>query len=59
MTAPAHLGDGVYAQIDTYGQFVLTTGNHDVRVADNVIYLEPEVVTALLAFIAAFQKEKS
>lgn len=48
---PQYLGDGVYIQRNEYNQLVLTTGNHEVALASNVIYLEPEVVLALLHYI--------
>jgi len=45
----SHLGDGVYAEIEN-DMVKLTT--QDGRETSNTIYLEPEVVKALLIFIA-------
>jgi hypothetical protein len=52
-----YLGDGVYAHFDGYGVW-LTTGNHDRRLADNEIYLEPKVLLALRLFTAALGKKR-
>jgi hypothetical protein len=57
MPEPSYLGDGVYAQVDFVDQLMLTTGSNLLKDADNVIYLEPEVVTALLAYIERFKNE--
>lgn len=46
---PVHLGDGLYASVDC-GMIRLTTGHHDPRLADDEVYLEPEVFAALVAF---------
>ncbi len=48
-----YLGDAVYARIDPEGFHPLTlmTGNHQIELATNVIYLEAEVVEALLRHI--------
>jgi hypothetical protein len=45
-----YLGDGVYATYDSYA-ITLTTGSHLEEEADTIIWLEPEVVEALLRFI--------
>lgn len=50
MSASAYLGDGVYACTDDFGAIVLTTGDHDLRKAGNVIVLEREVIAALDAW---------
>ena len=47
-----YLGDGVYVEFDGF-MVILTTGAE----LSNVIYLEPEVVQALTAFIAKLQQE--
>lgn len=46
---PQYLGDGVYASWNGE-QIILTTGHHDPANADNVIFLEPDVLRALDAF---------
>jgi hypothetical protein len=48
-----YLGDGVYATVTSTGEVYLTTGNHDLAMADEVIWIEPEAVVALLKFIQA------
>ena len=46
-----YLGDGVYASVtDEHGTIVLTTGSHINEIADNVIYLDPSVMAALVEF---------
>lgn len=49
-----YLGDGVYAdvdhQVDGQGQMVVLTTENGIR-ATNTIYLEPEVVGALIGFL--------
>lgn len=45
----AYLGDGVYADLRTDGQLVLTT--EDGARVTNRIYLEPEVWSALAVFV--------
>lgn len=49
---PRYLGDAVYIQpwLDGYG-LVLTTDTHKVDQAPNSIFLEPEVVAALLSYL--------
>lgn len=42
-----YLGDGVYLTKIENG-IVLTTGNHDPQLADNIIWLEPEIINELL-----------
>lgn len=51
-----YLGDGVYA---TYinDMIRLTTGNHQEALADNVIWLEPEVAIQLGIYIDQTVKE--
>lgn len=49
-TEPRYLGDGVYAQVDS-GMIALTTGADLGNPHDNVVYLEPEVIVALEAYI--------
>lgn len=44
-----YLGDGAYAEIDSYGDVVLTT--EDGISVQNRVVLEPEVLTALLAYL--------
>lgn len=43
---PLYLGDGVYIRVKD-GRYVITTSTHVIERADNVIYLEPEVMDAL------------
>jgi hypothetical protein len=45
----SYLGDGVYAEIEN-GMVKLTTC--DGREVSNTIYLEPDILEALLTFIA-------
>ena len=54
-TEAQYLGDGVYASRNQWGQIVLTTGHHEEARADNVIFLEPEVAEALVAYVAKTQ----
>ncbi len=49
-----YLGDSVYAENDTYG-IQLTTENGFGP--SNIIYLEPEVLDALITFDKELQKE--
>lgn len=44
-----YLGDSVYAEINDAGQIVLTTENG--MDASNTIYLEPEVMRALIEYV--------
>lgn len=53
-----YLGDGVYVQKDEYGGIVLTTGNHEPRLADNIIVLEPEVAERLVKYLTTFLAKK-
>ncbi len=48
---PEYLGDGVYASYNERGQLVLTTGHHLETEADNIVYLEPKVLSALLKYV--------
>ena len=50
-----YLGDGVYVEFDGF-MVILTTENG--AGPSNVIYLEPEVVQALTAFVARLQQEQ-
>ena len=56
--AKDYLGDSVYAQINEYGQIVLTTENGLPTDPSNIIYLEPEVYEALVRYNMAAQKYK-
>lgn len=51
-----YLGDGVYAIFDGSGIW-LRTGDHREKLADNKIYLEPEVLQALESFKKLAYKE--
>ena len=51
---PAYLGDALYASDDGY-HVVLTTGNHEPAFASNVVYIDPEGVEGLLAYIARWK----
>ena len=44
-----YLGDSVYAGIER-GMVLLTTSDHDPRMADNQVYLEPQVLVALIEY---------
>lgn len=57
-TGPVHLGDGAYAQTSN-GHLVITTGSHLVDSSDNAIYLGPEELAALEAYIAKAKANKS
>ena len=46
----AYLGDGVYIECDGLGQVVLTT--NDGINTTNIIYLEPEVVQAMIKWVS-------
>lgn len=46
-----YLGDGVYIRRNDYGQLVLTTDSHNESEAQNVIFLEPEILTQLLEYV--------
>lgn len=53
LTSKAYLGDSVYAEYDGQREgFVLTTEYGDGH-ATNTIYLEPEVLVALLRWLKA------
>ncbi len=56
-----YLGDGVYANIEN-GMIKLTTEDQhlwdDGISITNVIYLEPEVLTCFLNYIAQLSKER-
>lgn len=49
-----YLGDGVYFDFDGY-QVVLTTSNG--MVDTNIVYLEPEVLAALLKAVAELHQK--
>lgn len=53
---PRYLGDGVYASWRN-GMVMLTTGNHLEGLAESVIWLEPEVIKALQAYLAQTVEE--
>jgi hypothetical protein len=55
---PEHLGDGVYAQVDPNGIVVLTTGNHEIRYAHNVIYIDDQVECALKRYLERLDDER-
>lgn len=57
-TGPVHLGDGAYAQTSN-GHLVITTGSHLVDSSDNAIYLGPEELATLEAYIAKAKANKS
>jgi hypothetical protein len=50
ITEPQYLGDGVYVQNDDR-DVVLTTGTNEIEKADNVIYLEKEVLAQFLIWL--------
>ena len=50
-TEVQYIGDGVYARIDENGWVTLTTGNHDISLADNAVHLEPAVILELMEFL--------
>ena len=50
-----YLGDSVYAEVEN-GSLILTTNNGYPDDPRNIIYLEPEVILALEAFIAHARK---
>lgn len=47
---PDYLGDAVYATHTPENAIMLTTGDHRVEMASNQIYLEPDVVLALINY---------
>jgi hypothetical protein len=47
---PRYLGDGVYVS-ESYGPVILTTGHHDPDQADDVIFLDEEVLEGLLRWL--------
>ena len=51
MENPIYLGDTVYATFEYGSGATLTTGTHKQDQADNVIYLEPESVQALVNWL--------
>ena len=50
MSNPKYLGDGVYVTEDG-GSFVLTTGHHEPQRAENVIWLDQEIIKELVEYI--------
>ena len=53
MENPIYLGDGVYATMVDDGTVMLTTGNHDPKEADNVVYLDDRTVSNFIKWIAS------
>ena len=51
MTPKTYLGDSVYAEINVYGQIVLTTENGEPDDPSNTIYLDPGVWASLVSFV--------
>lgn len=51
-----YLGDSVYADINNYGQVVLTTENGLPSDPSNEIILESEVYRALIEYVAAARR---
>lgn len=53
MARQVYLGDGAYATVDkdAFHPLILTTGHHDPEQAENVIYMEPSVMIALVDVI--------
>lgn len=47
-----YLGDGVYGELDDFGNVILTTSN-GIQIT-NTIHLEPEVLRAMMAWLSAF-----
>lgn len=56
MINPQYLGDAVYVHQDE-DSLVLTTEHHDPAKAGNCIFLEPEVLAALMKYITRLQPE--
>ncbi len=52
-----YIGDGVYAIYDGYGIW-LHTGDHREHLAENKVFLEPEVFESLMKFADKFYKRK-
>lgn len=52
MRNPEYLGDGVYAEFNGFGIW-LRTGDYRQEIADDSIYLEPEVLDSLNKFYNA------
>lgn len=55
MIGKEYLGDSVYAEWNAAGMLVLTTENG--RGPSNLIFLEPEVISALLRFLEKAKKQ--
>lgn len=51
MIPPDYLGDAVYVHVTDDDSLVLTTGHHEPSQADNVIYMDENVVAALLRYL--------
>ena len=51
-----YLGDSVYAEFDGYG-YILTTDNGCG--SSNIIYMEPEVLSALMRFVDRMKTAKA
>lgn len=48
---PQYLGDAVYIQFDEgANMYILSTDSHKLRDADQTIWLEPSVMTALINY---------
>lgn len=56
MIAPDYLGDGCYATETEYG-LMLTTSDHRREKADNVIFLEPSVISALKNYLVRMEAQ--
>ena len=57
MDRAEYLGDGVYATYDGFA-ITLTTGHHLQEEAGMIIYLEPDVIKALLKFVKKYTEVK-
>ena len=51
-TTSTYIGDGVYASFDGY-HLTLTTGHHDPVDADNIVHLEPGLLTLINTWVKA------
>ncbi len=50
-----YLGDAVYAEIDKFGDLVLTTENGEC--ATNTVILEPQIILALDRYLKTYRSE--
>lgn len=49
---PTHLGDGAYATFEPQGfHLVLTANHHDPELSTDRVYLEAQVIQALIEYI--------